>query len=156
MRSLLRLEELLEQTNFQFLTPNSGGLLLKNFWWHWLNYVTDYFWLVHVKKKIYKWYIIAMKNKDWGTNCHIFVQMTQKINFSWACGSITNMMIRPTGSKFNHIYIEPDEELLSYFQSKRNMMGRLKISKKEIRCIWPSEGFVVIKIPRSSLTNIFD
>ena len=66
------------------------------------------------------------------------------------------MMIRPTGSKFNHIYIEPDEELLSYFQSKRNMMGRLKISQKEIRCIWPSEGFVVIKIRRSRLTNIFD
>ena len=30
------------------------------------------------------------------------------------------MMIRPTGSKFNHIYIEPDEELPYYFQYKNN------------------------------------
>ena len=64
------------------------------------------------------------------------------------------MMIRPTGSKLNHSCIEPDKELLSYFQSKRNMVGTLKISKKGI-CIWPSEGFVMIKISRSGLTNIF-
>ena len=31
----------------------------------------------------------------------------------------------------------------------------LKITKEEIRCIWPSEDFVVIKVPRSRLTNIF-